>query len=235
MISVSSICARAKPMQLRAPAPERHPGLVGQRLLLGREVDEAVGVEAQRVGPRAGSRPARCADHRTSVPLRDRGSRRRPGRPRPRGARGRRRGGGAASRASTRSARSRRASVESSGGAARAPSGPSTSSASARSAAQQRRARAARAPQHPRHRGRRGVVAGADERDDLVADLRVGQRPARRRAPPARRAGHPVGVRRRVGDLAVDDGVERWPVGPHPRPRVQGNGWGSCRTADDSR
>jgi hypothetical protein len=40
------------------PPPEGHPRLVGDRLLFGREVDEALGVEAEGVGP--GARVAAC-------------------------------------------------------------------------------------------------------------------------------------------------------------------------------
>jgi hypothetical protein len=53
-ISVSSICASAKPMQLRAPPTERHPGHLGERSSVVVQTDETIGIEAQGFRPGSG-------------------------------------------------------------------------------------------------------------------------------------------------------------------------------------
>ena len=50
-------------------APNGTHAMSASAALLGCRIDEPVGSKTERVGPALGSRPARCADHRISVPF----------------------------------------------------------------------------------------------------------------------------------------------------------------------
>jgi hypothetical protein len=69
MMSVNSIWASAKPMQFRGPRPNGTQAASETACCCGVRPSNRSGSKARASGHAEGSRPARCADHRISVPL----------------------------------------------------------------------------------------------------------------------------------------------------------------------
>ena len=222
-----------EPDAVPRPATERDPCRIERSGLgsVGREV--AVGIEAQRVGPRVRVSPGevRAQQHHRAAPDRvavdrdvagDLTRREHAGRVEP-------------ERLAHHGPRVRKLLERC---RARLGRGPTPSSASARSRCQTPGV-PARAEQRPPERRSGGVVARRDQRDHLVSDLRVGESGVRVGPGREQEIEHVTGLRHRLRaagcDLGVDEAVE-----PARAARVRarleyGNGCGTWRIAGCSR